>query len=648
MSATTWMLIAKDLCKKQTFSNYLKDNASAIATLNYVLFLLHPVQTQTVTYVIQGRFEGLATLLILGSIYFFLQQTYQSYASSFLCLFLAFGTKEIAIIAPLLIFMIDLAWLNNFSLKNIKSRLALHAAYVIFAIALSGFFLKLAFFKSAFSLTQTAYNNRGNILTASPTSIISAYEFMLSQFRVILHYFRIFILPLNLCVEYDFMLPQSFFSASVLLPFLTLCGIGLYSIYALFKSNIKYVGFGVLWFLIAIAPRSSIIPCAEIACDYKTYLASCGMFFIFSVWLAPYFSQNIKTLKDFVAHPLFLLIAALGLLSYNRNLIWKTPVQFWENIVMHNPNKARARNNLGVALTEAEKITEAEEQFHKSIELDKYYPDPLSNLAIVLSAQERYEEAIESLKKSISILSDYPEGYNNLAALLFKVKRVDEAIPLLDRAIALKPFYGKALFNLGRCYLEKGENLKAWSYFKRATEADLDTMEGFCHLASASFIVEKFEEAEKALIVAIKKGFDTFDGWFSLGNSIYLQGRFNDAEKIYKKTIDKFGDEPRAIFNLAESLFSQEKLTQAREYFLKLKHLNNEFPQAFAKAALCEEKQFGIGAALKFWEDHSNLSWNEEHREFVRNEKGRLRLQNRINAGNCTMTGKEFHEMFQI
>ena len=106
-----FLIALKNLKQKNFFST----NALAISFFTGILFLLHPVQTQTVSYVIQGQLEGLAALFIISMIlcFYFLAQAKNSFSKIILTVFLftlglfSCGTKEIAIISPALIFVFD-------------------------------------------------------------------------------------------------------------------------------------------------------------------------------------------------------------------------------------------------------------------------------------------------------------------------------------------------------------------------------------------------------------------------------------------------------------------------------------------------------------------------------------------------------------
>ena len=648
---------------KNTTSAFIRTNAFSLSAISFALFMLHPVQTQTVSYIIQARLEGLASMLVIASLFFFsyflmLEEKISwkgiaSFAAALLALFLACGSKEIAIVTPLLALLIDLFWIADFSWKSLKSRLPYHLLYFTVTMIIMIQLLKPSFFKQVFSFSMTTLNNRGNIITHNPAEKISSYAFLISEFRVLLHYLWIFIFPFNLCVEYDFVLNKSFLSPSVLCSFLTIVGISLAFLAVGTNRNLRPITFGYLWFLLAIAPRSTIIPSAELACDYKTYLASLGIFWIIGYSLCLFFASSYatKTFSSPVKSRNYLVVGLLtlcALLTFQRNQVWADPVAFWADIVKKNPNKARPLNNFGVALTEQGKYDEAIDKYKKAIALDPYYPDPLSNIAVVYSVKEEFPKAITALCRALEIIPDYPEAYNNLAALYVKTKDVDKAIPLLKKAIELRSFYGKAHFNLGRCYLEKEDTQTAWECFKNATQGDLDTGEGFSVLGQVSLMVKKYDEAINAFTQAILKGENSFEVHFNLANAYYLDKNFAEAEFNYRKMLQQNSSDVRVHYNLGEALFAQGKYVEAHELFSVFKNNAKELPQAIFRVAHCREKIYGLADALAFLEEYKAADLGDAGREMLKNELGRLRLQLRINSGNGTVNMEDMKEMFTV
>jgi len=331
--------------------NFFSDNAFPVSFFTAILFLLHPVQTQTVSYVIQGQLEGLAALTTLSMIlcFFTLTQAKHTATKYFftLCLFafgvLSCGTKEIAIISPALILLFDWFFIAQGEWSSLKKRMYLHAALFLFIFSMYLYFLKPAFFTSILGMKKVAHNNIGNVITQNPKDVITPVMFFRSQFKVIVHYLWMFIWPFNISVEYDWVISKGILHPDSFFPLLALVGIGSAIVKLLKKNSTHLVGFGALWFALCIAPRSSIIPSPELLVDYKTYLASLGWLFILAsagVWFIHYllraqtFLPAILSPKRHGMHVAgFMIAMTLGFMTINRNTVWRSGLDFWGNII---------------------------------------------------------------------------------------------------------------------------------------------------------------------------------------------------------------------------------------------------------------------------------------------------------------------------
>jgi tetratricopeptide (TPR) repeat protein len=663
----------------QKIDAFYKKHAFWISSFVSVFFLLHPVQTQTVSYVAQARLEGLATLFIFLSLLLlhacFLATTRTRACLWFgLALFIAFlacGVKEIAIILPALAFLIDLVFIAEFDLqKLLKERFVYHLIFFSTVFFMTASFMGFGKVWDVFSFQSSMPNNRGNVLTPNPFTRISPFSYFISEFKVIVHYFAIFFFPSSMSVEYEFGLAQNFLQADVILPLVAIV-LGLLMVAISFYYR-KFVAlsFGFLWFFVSLLPRSSVIPSPELACDYKTYVASAGLFLSLSILLmgfvlviveglSAYFGQvETGVLKrdgfSFSSYSsLFstcmVFAISLGFLSEKRNQVWGSTISFWQDVVNKCPKKPRARNNLGVAYSEANLFQEALVHYKKAIELDSFYPDPLSNMAVAFSMLGMDENAITALERAVRMVPRYPEARNNLAALLIKNKQYDRAKEELAVALELRPFYGKASFNLGRLYLEEGDNEKGWQCFKQATEGDLDTFEGFFTLGQLSMTLGKHDEAIRAFQACVDKGVKKDVVFFHLANSHYLAGNLSEAEKIYCSLADKHPDDARFVYNLGEALFAQKRYEEAGNCFSDTLLKTNQYPSAAIRLSLCLEKSQGVlGAIVGLEEVLKVASFKEEDYEMVKNELGRLRLQQKIAEGNGTINMKDLQEAFQV
>lgn len=649
---------------------FFAKHALAIATTTAALFMLHPVQTQAVSYVIQARLEGLATLFVVATLLVLLK-AFQAkntilkhvlFGTALIVGFLSCGTKEIAIVSPFLALLIDWFFVAQEDWTSFKSRLWYHGifSFVIFATFIH--YLSPKFISEIATLKVTVGNNRGNILTENARDVIKPFAFLISEFKVILHYLMVFIWPLTMSVEYDWKLSESFFAPDSFFPFLVLAAIFSLAVYSIVKKKYGFLGFGLLWFFVAIAPRSTIIPSPELICDYKTYLPSIGWLFLISTGIVAsiaYLMPKIKTLPKWLLTPapqtafIMLLLFPVGYGAMQRNIVWSCPIEFWRDITLKAPLKARGHNNLGVALSESNKFDEAIPCYLQAIRLDRNYSDPWSNLAVAYSVKGEIDKAIGALRQAIKIWPNYPEAYNNLGTLMIKKKNYDAAEKILHMALKLRPYYGKAFYNLGRLYTDKGDLTKAWEYFKKATEGDLDTSEGFFTLGQVSIKLKKFEEAARAFTIAYQRSKEVPKEQkelilFHLANSHFMLKQYDKAKPIFKMLCQSNPNNHRYWYNFGETLYTNQEYSDAAPVFRKLSQAPFGLVQANFRYANCLEKLNNLDEAKKILSLlASSKKVPDNMKKMAQNEIGRITIQQKINKGNCTLTMKDLQQAFQ-
>ncbi|KKP26492.1 MAG: hypothetical protein UR12_C0037G0011 [candidate division TM6 bacterium GW2011_GWF2_30_66] len=607
--------------------NFFSKNYFAISFFTAILFLLHPVQTQTVSYVIQGQLEGLAALSIFSMIFLFLKFAYSNSAKYrrififilFIIATLSCGTKEIAIISPALIMLIDWFFVAQGDWKSFKKRIYIHALLSIFVVSIYIYFLKPTFFTEILGLQRLAKNNIGNIITKNADDIITPWAFFISQFKVILHYLFIFLYPMNISVEYDWMLSKNFFALDCILPFITLIIIFSIILKILIKNKSSMIAFGSLWFFLAISPRSSIIPSPELLVDYKTYTASFGWLFLIScaiIFIFQYATEKINTLLKSrstanyklnaqnnteiktpqIIIPTLLAIlfgTGAGFLTMERNTIWRSGHEFWGDIIKHAPGKARAYNNYGVELSQnLQDFKGAISFFKKAIEMDSNYPDPWNNLSVAYANINEIDNAINAMQESIKIYPYYPENYNNLASFYIQKNELEKAENLLHKAIALRNHYGKAYFNMGRIFFAKKDMQHAWENFRKCcTECDFDNVpHGFAVYGKVSLILEKYDDAIFACKKALAIDPNYPEAAFNLAKAYFATKKYTDSLEIYQILTNKNQQDFKSWFNMGEIYSELENHEKAIACYQKAAPLRAHFPNLSIKLANCLEK----------------------------------------------------------
>ncbi len=596
-------LIALSRVKKES---YFKTYAYQIATFASALFVLHPVQTQTVSYVIQGQLEGLACFLIMASSIVFLQSQYTKsvsnkfvlYLALFSLLFLSCGTKEIAIVSPALILLVDWFFVAQGSWKSLKSRWLLHTGILLTVFSVYIYFLKPQFFMNLLSFSMEAQNNIGNVLTENQQDKILPLHYFISEFKVILHYIWIFIWPFNISVDYDWKMVKNFFAPDCILPFLILSSF-LFIIYKrLQKDKTDFLSFAALWFFVAILPRASIIPSSELIADYKTYTASYGLLLILAaaifsafIYLQNYISRFYEIKNNFIV--ISLSAASVFFICYftfERNKVWSSAENFWANIVKNAPLKARGYNNYGVALSENGKYHAAIPYFQKAIDMDDKYPDPCNNIAVAHSAIGEMDKAIEGMKLALKIQPFSPEAHNNIGSF-YRAKK-DHANAELSclKAIALRKTYGKAHYNLGLTYYDLDKKELAYNHFKTCClYADLDNETGFSAYAAISFELKKYDD----LIVACSKLLELKPDSDSVRSQLAIAYMFNGdnsrALSIFATLQKKYPNDYKLCYNVAQCLFNLGQIDQALAFYQKTSEIPNCPKSIYLQIAECHK-----------------------------------------------------------
>jgi len=650
-------------------SSFLSVQRTAIAMLTSLLFLLHPVQTQTVSYAIQGKLEGVASILLLASLILLIHVARATTFSNKLCFFLlgiipgviACGTKEIAIVAPFLFILIDWFFIAQQKWSSFKTRLWLHVIYALIIFSVMVYYLKPAFFLRVFKLNSSLPNNRGNILTAHAADKVTPFAFFMSEFRVLIHYLVIFLWPFGISVEYDWKLCENFFEPAVLFPFLILALLAIIILHRYTRKHHAYISFGLLWFFITMAPRTTLIPSPELVCDYKTYLASFGWLFILAIglvkliaWTHNHFFSSHRGRTVYYAF-LLVLTAILCSSTAQRNKVWSSGRAFWRDIVVKAPEKARAHNNYGVELVkEANDLlknrlvdsarhlyTKAITYYKNAITLDAVYPDPYSNLSVCYSLLERDQDAIDIVKQALKMFPNYPEAFNNLGSLYLKNNRFAEAEDAFKKAIRVRPYYGKAYFNMARLYSAQGKDEDAWNALKKASEGDFDTVhECFYALGQVSMKLAKYDEAEKAFqkLLTFHKGTNSpleINSYFNIANALFMKKKYDEAEHMYTLLTQKTPGDSRFWHNLGEVKTEKNKYEEALLCYQNATKCRNCLVQTHMRLALCQEHLNNYDDAIAtishiLTADTDNKLPNEL-RANIEQELSRLKLQAKIN-----------------
>jgi tetratricopeptide (TPR) repeat protein len=499
--------------KLETRNSKFDTENRGIALFTALLFACHPIQTQAVTYIVQ-RFTSLATLFCLLSLVLYIKwrsTTQESvagafsdthvrksevvtkkpkteirkpksgwrpavwYLSSLISAVLAMKTKEISFTLPLIICLYEVLFFEGPVKKRLLYLVPFLLTMLIIPLELMG-------------LEVPAGEIIGDVIREMKVQTnISRWDYLFTEFRVIVTYIRLLFFPVNQNLDYDYPLYHSFFDPNVALSFLFLLSIFGIGVYCLFRSRFSYslssipqhssrlIAFGIFWFFITLSVESSVIPIADVIFEHRLYLPSVGFFIAVTAALSILWERledKAEWAGKAAAIGLFVVVFLLSGATYARNTVWQSHLSLWSDVLQKSPHKVRALNNFGLALIDQGDADRAADAYEKAIALDPNIAEPHYNMGKVYEKKGLHDKAIEEYKKAVSLRPDFADAFFDLGVAYAAKGMRDEAIMNYKIALGLNPNYAEAHFNLGVNYLSANLMKEARDEFEAALRLD--------------------------------------------------------------------------------------------------------------------------------------------------------------------------------
>lgn len=447
-----------------------------VALLAALFWLVNPVQSQSVVYIVQ-RMNSLAVMFYLLSLLAWVRfrsagesdappsfSRWLFLAGATLSFLLALGSKEISATLPLALLLLEFFFFRDLSLRWLRRYAWTFAAALLFMLLFGVLILGV----HPFHQLQTYYAGRD----------FSLAERLLTEPRVIWHYLLIFFFPLPgwMNLDYDLPLSTSFLSPASTLPAL----LGLFGLLALALALLRrtpLLSFAWLWFFLHLALESSFLP-LEIAFDHRLYLPSVSLALLLSAALMRLSGPEERKLVTGVV-----LAGLWAVLAWARVQDWRSEESLWRNCVRKSPHKARTLTILADTYGKAGDTRRAEPLYLRAIRLDPKYDKAYNNLANIYNLTDRRELAIKTLEQAIVQNPRSGHPYNNLGKNLLELGRPSEALSPLARAVELMPYHAEAHNNYGAALASLGRYAEAAAEFQRAKELDPDLPETFSNLS---------------------------------------------------------------------------------------------------------------------------------------------------------------------
>lgn len=418
--------IVRQTLRSEQLAGRFAARADALALATALLWTVHPLQTQSVTYLYQ-RFESLAGMLMLLSLVLFLRaqrspRPWICYLGLLAAWLLAMGTKEIAAMLPFVLAAYDRIFVARTGNELLRRRWPLYGFMLLVLAGGAGYVFA----------NRVGYGQGGVLFVRS----VTPFEYARSQPGVILHYLRLVFWPAGQCIDDAWPIARGV--GEIALPLAAVAILLAATVWCSFhRPAMAMLGY---WFFLILIPTSSVFPIRDLAYEHRMYLplaaVICAAVLLADAMLARLADRRRRLAGILLATTASLLLAAA---TWSRNEVYSTEAALWVDTIAKAPHNARAHNNLAGELLE----------------------------------RRDFAEAAACGQRAVALRPSYSDAWSNLGLALMELGRADEAILALARAGELDPTSALVQLNLGKA-LAKTDTAAAVAHFRRATELKPD------------------------------------------------------------------------------------------------------------------------------------------------------------------------------
>jgi Flp pilus assembly protein TadD len=426
-------------------------DATLLAGAIALLWIVHPVQTEAVTYISQ-RTESMMALFYLLTIYCFIRSTEPgssrlrwSALSIAACLF-GMATKEVMASAPLIVLLYDRTFVAGTFREAWRQRRWLYAG------------LGATWLSLVNSLPSSSQRAVGFDLGVTP------WHYALTECRALAHYLVLVVWPNPLVLDYGFRMvtnPLDVLPQAALILFLLAA-----TIWDLVKR--PTAGFIGAWCFLILAPTSSFVPVTlSPEAEHRLYLPLAALLALPVLWLYTLLGRKCLAIVAILA----LVYSGLTL---RRNEDYRSAIDLWQQTLACVPDNARIRNNYGEFLLVNGEPEKAIVQLQEAVRLQPDDPEAENNWGFALVQLGRPKEAVGHYLAAMRLKADYEQPHNDYGLLLLAQGQIPEAIAEFKETLRINPQCAEAENNWGNALLQSGDFAGGIEHYREALRLNPD------------------------------------------------------------------------------------------------------------------------------------------------------------------------------
>lgn len=426
-----------------------------IAFFVSLFFLVHPLQTEVVSYV-SGRMDSVLFVLTLGVLLLFIksvrERKYTFYWFAFFMFILALFAKERSVVVfPLLTALIFTVLKNEI---NLKRKILLLSPFALLSVVYIWLRMTILHFSSFF--IKIPQYDIGNLVW---------YKQLMVYLAVIGHYIEWIVFPVKLRMVYTVEITGSLLNWYFFIGLLAVC-LMLYGGYKLWKKRDWLLMFWLAWLVVWFLPNFYTIRMQGCFAEHWLYSVFPAVFVFVGVGLGILIRQK-RIEKKAVLSAMIILFGSYSFLTVQRNYLWHDPIAFYEENIKNGAKSVQMYNNLGLAYAKNSQDDKAEYYYNKAVQLNKNAYFAWFNLGNLAMRKEKNKKAIEYYQQAIRSNEYFLPAYHNLASILVKQNSYKQAIKILQQGLTHYPSNIELLYDLAIANYQNGNITTAKQYIEK-------------------------------------------------------------------------------------------------------------------------------------------------------------------------------------
>ncbi len=531
---------------------FLEVESSVLALAIALIWVVHPLNTESVTYVIQ-RAESLTALFLFFSLYCALRyfensaNTGRWVVCAIISSLLGMATKEVMVVAPVLILIYDRCFFSRTFKNALKQHLNLYIG-----LFLSWIILVLLVIQSG--------GNRGGSIGFGIQG--ATFNYLATQGQAILRYLLLSFWPHPLVFEYG---AFKINDVRELTPWLFIIPLIFLCFWTFFKKpKLGYLG---AWFFIILSPTSLVPGTSQMIVEHRMYMPLIAV--ITSSILGLYViikRYTWFTLERFLIG-IFTITIIFGLLTYQRNITYKSSFNLWSETLKQRPNNPLAHFMLAEEYLLRRDTANAGDHYYKAVSLSPSFIVGHERFGEYLVTIGNYADAEKEFKNAIALRPDFMDANLNLGSLLARNRRPEAALTYLKKAVSIEPSNPEAHYNLANTLLMLGEKKEAYTHFETAIQFNPNYSEAYYNWGNALLEENNFQASIEKYSKAVTINPSYYLAEYNEGNAYASLHLLNDAAIHYANALKINPAYAFAELNLGSVFLELNELNQAEIHY---------------------------------------------------------------------------------